>query len=346
MAEERSKTMVYEDKLKIIKKDALTDKEKMRVDQFILSENTNGEFINSLKFLEYHPEGRFIDDSIIVVDACSNTIRGLMMAAQKQGEPAIIVSHPGTTFAGPIIDRKLRIQEVQSVLDVLLTYYEKKYEVICVKTVPMCYMKQYYGIIDYFLLKRGYVLGMSGLSNVINISNIETEDDILKMFSSKRRNQVRKVIRGEKYIFEEKDNIEEEIWQNLNSNLQCKYNAKATHTYEEIIDLRLRYSDRIKVFCTLNHLNVYGAFGLVFKFKNVFHTQYLDVNYEHVGEYPNLFLIMNLIKVALRENYKYFSFGVSTEDEGNVLNTSLYDYKAQFGGGDIILPNYIKKQKF
>ncbi|HBI61855.1 MAG TPA: hypothetical protein DDY31_11705, partial [Lachnospiraceae bacterium] len=142
------KSMVYKEKLKIIKRNALTDKEKMRVDQFILSENTNGEFINSLKYLEYHPEDRFVDDSIIVVDACSDTIRGLMMAAQRQGEPSTIVSHPGTTFAGPIIDRKLRIQEIQSVLDVLLTYYEKKYEVICIKPAPMCYMKQLYGIID------------------------------------------------------------------------------------------------------------------------------------------------------------------------------------------------------
>lgn len=40
--------------------------------------------------------------------------------------------------------------------------------------------------------------------------------------------------------------------------------------------------------------------------------------------------------------YCYFSFGASTEQEGEILNQGLYHYKAGYGGGDILLPVYTK----
>ncbi len=334
--------MAYEEKLKIIKRSEYTDKEKIRIDKFIFSENTNGEFINSLNFLEYHPEERFVDDSIAILDAGSGTVRGLMMAAQIPDKPGIVISHPGTTFAGPVIDRKLKIEESWAVLEMLFSYYEEKYNEIQVKTIPQCYTKQPYGIIDYFLLKRGYKYEMSSLSNIINISDINTEEDILNMFSAKRRNQVKKVCRSNKFIYEMKNTIIKDAWKNLENNLINKFNSKPTHTYNEIVNLQLKCHKNIKPYYVFDFDGKYAAFGLSFNFKNIFHTQYLDVNYKYSGEYPNLLLIMKMIKEAVNNKYDYFSFGASTEDSGRILNEGLYNYKKEYGGGEIILPFYIK----
>jgi len=67
------------------------------------------------------------------------------------------------------------------------------------------------------------------------------------------------------------------------------------------------------------------------------------LNYELRNEYPNLYLIHNLIKMAINEGYRFFSFGASTENEGNILNEGLFNFKNQFGGGSILLPKYTKK---
>lgn len=66
--------------------------EKNTLDNFILDGKTNGEFLNSIRYLSYHPVGRFLDDSIAVMDVESNSVRGVMMAASKCGEK-IPLSH-------------------------------------------------------------------------------------------------------------------------------------------------------------------------------------------------------------------------------------------------------------
>lgn len=339
--------MSKKNELELVKLEKTSEQEKVRINEFILKKNTNGEFINSPLFLSYHPDGRFIDDSIVVFDAGSRAIRAVMMAAKRKVEDDIIVSHPGTTFAGPIIDRKMSIELIEEAVSIMLDYYEKKYKRIEIKLTPAYYSYQSCDVVIYFMLKRGYSLGMTGLSNIINISDLRTEEDVLNLFDAKRRNQVRKVLKEEFFVFHEEDSIAPLVWANMNRNLELKYHSKTTHTFNEICDLKSKFNDKILPFYVKTNDNIYGAFGLVFKFKNVFHTQYLDLNYEYTGKYPNLFLIMKLIQKAREFGFDYFSFGASTDKGGAVLNYSLYNYKAGYGGGDIILPfcTWEKEQK-
>lgn len=328
--------------MELVKWIDLSSKQRKAVDEFIMKGTTNGEFINSPKYLSYHQEGRFKDDSVVILDISSKTIRAVLMAAHKYDNENVIISHPGTTFAGPVIDRKLRIEMIEEVLDMMLSYYESKYEKIELKLSPTYYSFQSCNVIDYFLLKRGYTFGMTGLANIVNISDIDTEEDILNLFSSKRRNQVRKVIKEDYFEFKEEELIKLSVWDNMNKNLSVKFSSKTTHTWDEICDLKSKYKDNIRLFYVNTKDGLYGAFGLIYMFKNVFHTQYLDLNYDYSGKYPNLFLIMKLIKKARESGYDYFSFGASTEDGGKILNYGLYNYKAEYGGGDIILPLYTK----
>lgn len=329
------------DKYEVKRKIDLSEKEIMKADAFIMKDSTVGEFINTFNYLGYHPQQRFQDDSVVVIDRGSGDIKGVMIAAYD-GQDGI-TSYPGTTFAGPIVDRTSKFADIKAIMDHMLDYYERRYRIIRIKKIPEYYTKQPFQLIDYILLHRGYSYGMTALANIIRIGQLDSEDDIFALFRSKRRNQVRKVIKEEKYIFVENDEIREDVWINMNKNLQEKFKAKTTHTLEEIRDLKKRCPDNIKAYYVDTVQGEYGAFALIFLFKNVFHTQYLDVNYEHTGDYPNLLLILELIKLARKMKYEYFSFGASTENGGAVLNQGLYNYKAEYGGGDILLPMYTKK---
>lgn len=202
------------DYLEIKHKPELTEKQLAKADAFIMKDSTTGEFINTFRYLDYHPEGRFQDDSIVVMDRGSGEVRGVMMAAR--GDNDSIISYPGTTFAGPVVDRTAKLETTEAVLDRMLGYYESKYSEVKIKKQPEYYAAQPFHLIDYILLRRGYDYGMSALANIICIDGIGTEEDTLALFHAKRRNQVRKVIREGIFALSRQEEIRETVWKNMN----------------------------------------------------------------------------------------------------------------------------------
>lgn len=313
-----------------------------KIDAFIMDENTNGEFINTNKYLSYHKD-RFVEDSIAVLEQESQSVCGVMMATVGT-DNYTVTSHAGTTFAGIVISGKIQITQAEKILDIMISYYEEKYKKIELKLTPFCYTSQPNHMIDYFLLKRGFCYGLTALVNMINISSVCTMEDVLTLCHSRRRGQIRKALREDQFQMKEKG-LDETVWRNMNQNLQQKYQSHTTHTFDEINELANKFPDQIRAFYMETREGEYGAFALVYCFKNVFHTQYLDLNYNFSKQNPNLILILKLILKARELGYSYFSFGASTEDSGNILNYSLYRYKAEFGGGSILLPLYTKNIK-
>lgn len=328
-------------KLEIIPINSVDEIEKRKIDEFILDDNTNGEFINTIAYLSYHPEDRFFDESIVVMDMDSGVIKSVMMAASDNSKETIL-SHPGTTFSGLIVSRKSKISEINEILHLIENYYCKKYKRIILKMPPSIYSSQPNEELYYTFMKNNYSYGYTGLSNIIDLSMIDNEDKLWKNYTSKKRNQVRKPFKKNEFSFIEVDKIDELVWFGMNENLRDKFNSKTTHTFSEICDLKARYPKNIVPFMVKNNKDEYGAFGLIYKLKNVFHTQYLDMNYNLSSEYPNLFLVHNLIKEAIKDKYRYFSFGASTENGGEYLNESLFAYKDGYGGGSILLPKFTK----
>lgn len=328
--------------LKLVKINEVPPKLLDRIDKFILSENTNGEFINSLKYLSYHPNGRFQKDSVVVLDEGSKEIQAVMFVTVNSKDALHIVSHMGTTFAGPILNSKVGIKQNIEIMDLILEYYEEKYNRIEIRVRPSVYDDQPMDFISYYLLQKGYSVGMMALANVIKLSSISDIEAQLKLYDSKRRNHIKKALKEERYIVKKEVNINEAAWNNMEYNLCEKFGSHTTHSYEEIQKLITLCPENILPRYTERYDGNYGAFALVYKFKNVYHTQYLDVNYALSAEYPHLFLIHNLIKEAREQGFSYFSFGASTEERGEYLNEGLYNYKNGYGGGSVILPVYTK----
>jgi len=57
------------------------------------------------------------------------------------------------------------------------------------------------------------------------------------------------------------------------------------------------------------------------------------------------FLNYNLIREAYLNSFRFFSFGISTEKQGEILNTSLAQFKEGFGAMSSINRTYFKELK-
>nr|WP_254068253.1 GNAT family N-acetyltransferase [Vibrio aestuarianus] len=118
-----------------------------------------------------------------------------------------------------------------------------------------------------------------------------------------------------------------------------KHGAKPVHSIDELKYLNELYPSNIILKSVELNGEVVSA-ALLFVFDSVVHTQYLATN-DLGRENGALDLIVEeCISEYTSNKYKYFSFGISTEDAGKVLNQGLLAQKEGFGGRSIILDTY------
>jgi hypothetical protein len=139
------------------------------VDEFILSHATNGEFINTLKYLSYHGNEKFKDRSIVIQDENSNILSVLICAELIIGGKKVVVSHPGTTFSGLITRFDIQLSEIETILDMITFFFKSEgFSELVLKSPTTIYSHQPFELLNFGLLRRNFKQNLSGLINNIN----------------------------------------------------------------------------------------------------------------------------------------------------------------------------------
>jgi hypothetical protein len=125
------------------------------------------------------------------------------------------------------------------------------------------------------------------------------------------------------------------FWSLLSAHLESKHHARPVHSYDEISELIGRFPDKIECHYALQN-DVVVAGAITFKVNRTLHLQYSAANEEGSRTSALTLLLENLVSTAVDQRYRYFSFGVSTEQEGRILNDGLYNFKNGFGAGGIV----------
>lgn len=309
-----------------------TDKMEEKWDKFVEKNAFNGTFLQSRNFLNYHPKDRFQDASIIIYYKNTSEIMAVVPAAQvyEKGKK-IFYSHPGSTFGGIVFNKQFyNLKCVEIALDRLEEFCKSEgYNEIILKQSGQIFSIKNNDLLEYFLFNKRYRHN-SEISFVIDFQNYE--EDILSNFTSSRRRDYKYGAKSGlnfKELFTREEIVE--FYELLCENLQ-KFGAKPVHSKEELLDFKFsRLRDNVRFFGTyLEERIVAGA--MVFLFGDrVFHTQYLAASQKDLNLFPNNYNDAHLIMVAKEERYPYFSFGISTEEQGKVLNKSLAEFKEGFG---------------
>ena len=311
-------------------------------DDFVLTKSTNGTFLQTRNFLNEHGN-RFTDRSLLICKG-TNTIVAVVPACETfDGNKKIYNSHGGSTFGGVVIGNEFYdIEHVEAMIGVLEDYVKDNgYDEVRLCCTSDIFARRDTELLKYFLYQKGY-REYDELSCYIDFNDYK--EDVASNFSAARRRGCKYAHRYAMELKKLETRTElEEFYQILCDNLR-KYDTKPVHSLEELVEFKeKRLADVVEFYGVYMEKRIIAG-SMVFKFEmRVFHTQYLAADQSCLNLYPMNFLDEGLITTARDEGFQYFSFGISTEDKGRILNKSLAQFKEGFGAKFGINRTYIKK---
>lgn len=316
---------------------------KEKWDRFVLTESINGTFLQTMNFYDYHPEGRFVDNSLLFL--CGNTIVAVLPACVKENKDKVLYSHPGSTFGGLIIGEKFnKISYLEPIFAKLHEYLiNNNFDEIILKQPGRIFQNSDSQLLDYFLFMNEYTSSME-VGYYIDYSNYD--ENIINNFTASRRRDYRYSLKNE-FEFRELHNEREikEFYYILCDNYS-KFEKKPVHSIQELLDFKFSRLDKYTRFFGVFREEKMVAGGMVFLFEDkIFHTQYLAVAQDKTNLFASEFLYTNLINEAKEKGYKMLSFGTSTLEGGKILNKSLAVFKEGFGTTEYVNSTYKKCMK-
>jgi lipid II:glycine glycyltransferase (peptidoglycan interpeptide bridge formation enzyme) len=106
------------------------------------------------------------------------------------------------------------------------------------------------------------------------------------------------------------------------------------HTLDEILLLQSRFPSQIRCL-TANNYGEAIAGVVIFDTKTTCHAQYIASSEKGRACGALELIFESLIKEAGERRKQYFNFGISTEEQGLVVNDGLLQFKAEFGSGSL-----------
>ncbi len=292
-------------------------------DSFVAN-SKNGVFLFNRGYMEYHSD-RFVDHSLIFYH--NNQLVGLLPA---NVENDVLYSHGGLTFGGVVSGFSMKTALMLDIFGALVEHCKSLgVNEVVYKKVPYIYHSVPADEDLYALYIFNAKLMARSVSSCIYLPN-------LQKFDGNRLDNIRK---AEKNGLEVRESTDFESFMRIEEDaLIERHSVKPTHTAEEIQLLAERFPDEIKLFGSFKG-NLMLAGVVIYESKNVAHMQYAANSKEgwNIGAQDIIedYLITNRYR-----DKKYFDFGISTEDLGQVLNLGLISRKENFGARSIMYDQY------
>ena len=213
-------------------------------DKFILTRSMNGTFLQTRKFINYHPDGRFTDRSVCVFKGTELVAVVLACEIMDEGKRTFF-AHKGTTFGGISICRNIySASAINEILESLLAFLkEEGFEKIYFKMVAGIYQNEDTSLLDYFLYKFGFT-SYNELNYYLPLEKYR--EDVAAQFTTSKRRDYRYSLKSG-FTFKKLETKEQiagyydVLLKNLN-----KLGLRPVHTLEDLYDLKFgRFDERI-----------------------------------------------------------------------------------------------------
>lgn len=283
-------------------------------------------FLHTRRFLAYHRH-QFQDLSLVLRDDRQH-VTGLFPAAVDPAGPRRVVSHPGITFGGLLHADELHGERMLEALTAVRDFYAAQgFESLRYKAVPYIYQQAPSGDDLYALFRLGALRARCDLSCAIDLAHRRTASSRRKRGLKKALKQGVEVASGAEFI--------DRLWPVIEDNLERKLGGKPVHTAAEIKYLHELFPANIKFVVGLFAGELVAGITL-FVSPAVARAQYIASSMVGYDVCALDAIFEHAIAAAQADGRRYFDFGTSNQNEGRDLSASLYQFKAEFGGGGVV----------
>jgi hypothetical protein len=293
-------------------------------DRFVLDDSVNGTVFHTRTFLNYHPDNRFTDTSILLRDG-DTTVCVVPACEGDQGS----FSHAGSAYGGPVVHPDYyRVKRLSKVIDQILDHFDDGIEM---RLAPSIFGQRLNDPIVYMIGRTHRVV--RELSVYKNVS----VDDLIDSFRrSSTRSAVRKHVR-EGFTTEASDSVEDyRTFHSLLVDNLAFYDETPTHSVEELLDLRERLGQRQTLVVGRDtEGRIMAATWLIQASPSAWHTLYIVKDYEHSDHAAVPCVLLKAMQLTREAGVQYLNFGICTEDRGETMNIGLFDFKESLGGETI-----------
>jgi GNAT acetyltransferase-like protein len=284
----------------------------------------NATFLFRRDYMEYHAD-RFADASLLFERA--GKLAAVIPANRREGDFA---SHGGLTYGGIVCDDRMSTEGMLAIFEALLEHLRASgVERLIYKPVPHIYHAYPAEEDLYALFRAGARLARRDVGSSIEVASRYA-------LAKGRRWAVKKSERSEIDVAE---SWSFEAFMELEARLlEEKYGAAPVHSGAEMRQLADRFPENIRLFTAQRNGELLGG-TIIYETPRVAHAQYIastDVGRE-VGALDRLFAwLLDDVYAGKR----YFDFGISTEQEGRVLNHGLIENKESWGARATVYDHY------
>lgn len=287
------------------------------------SQSSSSSFLHKRSFLSYHKD-KFVDASVIVLDE-SSEIFGVFPAGLAMGSSIDVVSHPGATYGGLILkDGATASSYIKAYERILAVYGEMGFKTLTVKPMPFVFQKKIKFDEIYALHRLGFDRDRVDLSSMVNLERFSID-----ALSSRRKRDLKKALKSKCEIVEGFDGLDR-FMSVLSDNLMSKHGVKPVHSVDDILTLNQSNPGAIKLACVRMDGEIVAG-SLIFNTQGGLHAQYIGSSEKGRECCALTKLFVDEMSKAKEAGERWFSFGISTEHGGSVLNESLYGFKSEFG---------------
>ena len=299
-----------------------------RWDQFVSSGN-NGTLFHLRKFLNYHPQDRFQDHSILI-EKKQNLFSVLPAAELIVDGKRILVSHPGSTVGSFVVPENLSIADAMSMSEALVTYVkEKNFSGIRITLPPTLYQRRLSNYMDFSFFKQGFTYSKRDVTSILFLE--DSLDKNLAKFKSSHLRAVRNA--QEKGVNVRQSNDFDSFYNILEQNLKIRHSVSPTHTLAELKNIHAMFPDRINLFAAfVKGVMVAGVVNFVVN-DHVVLAFYIshDEAYQEFRAVNLLFY--SIFDWAIQQGFRIYDFGTFTVNEEP--NMGLGRFKENFGASGI-----------
>ncbi len=287
----------------------------------------NGSFLFDRGYCEYHSD-RFVEASVLLSEA--GRLVGLLPAtvAETDGQ-RIVTSHGGLTYGGVVCDERMTTTRMLECFDALLSYLRTLgVDLLVYRAIPHIYHAIPAEEDLYALFRHDARLVRRDHSSAFRPGDRRLTKGRRQAISRGRRTGI---ATEDGDVFEPFMAIEEEL-------LRTKHGVRPTHTADEIAELARRFPENIRLFQTSCDGELLGG-CIVYETPVVAHVQYIASTQagREAGALDVLFDELISTRYATKP---WFDFGVSTTNQGRVLNEGLAANKESWGARTILYDTY------